>query len=85
MDVSRELVEHEPGLGNHHVVEPISPNHKSRTSRLPRAGLSQAAVAQPMGTTQSVVAQLEGGRLPPSVRTVQRFAQAVGGRGVVRI
>ena len=50
-----------------------------------RAGLSQAEVAQRMGTTQSVVARLESGRRPPSLRTVQRYAQAVGGRAVVRI
>ena len=50
-----------------------------------RAGLTQAEVAQRMGTTQSVVARLESGRRPPSLRTVQRFAQAVGGRAVVRI
>jgi predicted transcriptional regulator len=50
-----------------------------------RAGLSQAEVAQRMGTTQSVVARLESGRRPPALRTVQRVAQAVGGRAVARI
>ena len=50
-----------------------------------RAGLSQGEVAQRMGTTQSVVARLESGRRPPSMRTVQRFAQAVGGHAVLRI
>ena len=50
-----------------------------------RAGLSQAEVAQRMGTTQSVVARLESGRRPPSLRTVQRYAQAVGARAVVRL
>lgn len=50
-----------------------------------RAGLTQADVAQRMGTTQSVIAQLEGGKRIPSMRTVQRYAQAVGGRAVVRI
>ncbi|WP_288126692.1 helix-turn-helix transcriptional regulator [Thiomonas sp.] len=50
-----------------------------------RAGLSQAEVAQRMGTTQSVVARLESGKRPPSLRTVQRFAQAVGARAVVRL
>ena len=50
-----------------------------------RAGLTQADVAQRMGTTQSVIARLEGGKRIPSMRTVQRYAQAVGGRAVVRI
>ncbi len=55
------------------------------TAARARAGLSQAEVAQRMGTTQSVVARLESGRRPPSLRTVQRYAHAVGGRAVVRI
>ena len=50
-----------------------------------RAGMSQDEVAQRMGTTQSVVARLESGKRPPSMRTVQRFAQAVGGHLVLRI
>ncbi|MDE2267804.1 MAG: helix-turn-helix transcriptional regulator [Betaproteobacteria bacterium] len=50
-----------------------------------RAGLSQAEVAQRMGTTQSVIARLESGKRPPSLRSVQRYAQALGARAVVRI
>ena len=50
-----------------------------------RAGMSQAEVAERMGTTQSVVARLESGRRLPSMRTVERFAQAVGGHLVLRI
>jgi ribosome-binding protein aMBF1 (putative translation factor) len=49
------------------------------------AGLTQSDVAQRMGTTQSVIARLESGKRTPSLRTVQRFAQAVGARAVVRI
>jgi ribosome-binding protein aMBF1 (putative translation factor) len=50
-----------------------------------RARLSQREVARRMGTTQSVVARLESGRRTPSMRTIQRFAQAVGGHLVVKI
>ena len=50
-----------------------------------RAGLTQADVAERMGTTQSVIARLEGGKRAPSMRTVQRYAEAVGARAVVRI
>ena len=49
------------------------------------AGLTQGEVAQRMGTTQSVIALLESGKQIPSLRTVQRYARAVGGRAVVRI
>ncbi len=45
-----------------------------------RAGLTQGDVAQRMGTTQSVIARLEDGERTPSLRTVQRYAQAVGAR-----
>ena len=50
-----------------------------------RAGMTQSDVAARMGTTQSVIARLEGGKQAPSLRTVQRYAQAVGARAVMRI
>ena len=50
-----------------------------------RAGLTQAEVAERMGTTQSVVARLEGGKRQPSLRTVQRYAQAIGCRAMVKL
>ena len=50
-----------------------------------RAGLTQGEVAARMGTTQSVVARLESGKRAPSMRTVQRYAQAVGARAVVHL
>ncbi len=50
-----------------------------------QAGLTQGDVAARVGTTQSVVARIESGRGTPSMRTVQRFASAVGARAVVRI
>jgi DNA-binding XRE family transcriptional regulator len=50
-----------------------------------RAGMTQRQVAELMGSTQSVVARLESGRRPPSLRTVQRYASALGWRTVVRI
>jgi transcriptional regulator with XRE-family HTH domain len=45
-----------------------------------RAGLTQQELAQRMGTTQPVVARLEGGRWRPSMRTLDRLAQATGSR-----
>ncbi|MCX7231675.1 MAG: helix-turn-helix transcriptional regulator [Burkholderiales bacterium] len=44
-----------------------------------RAGLTQDAVAQRMGTTKSAVSRLEGSRKhAPSLATLRRYAQAVG-------
>ena len=48
-------------------------------------GMTQGEVAARMGTTQSVVARIESGKGTPSTRTVQRFADAVGVRAVVRM
>lgn len=52
------------------------------------AGLTQAAVAKRMGTSQAAVARLEGylskGRYP-SVRSMQRYAKAVGKRLEIRL
>ena len=49
------------------------------------SGLTQAEVAQRMGTSQSVVARLESGSQLPSLRTLQRYAHAIGYRAVVRL
>lgn len=50
-----------------------------------RAKLTQAEVAQRMGTTQSAIARLEGGHAKPSMRSVERYAKAIGHRAVVRL
>ena len=42
-----------------------------------KAGLTQGDVAALMGTTQTVLARIESGRGMPSLRTVQRFPNAV--------
>lgn len=40
------------------------------------AEMTQQQVADAMGTTQAVVARLEGGKRLPSTRTLERFAKA---------
>jgi len=49
-----------------------------------RAGLTQAELARRMKTTQSVIARLEGGRVRPSTRTLEKLARATGSRLTVR-
>ena len=44
------------------------------------ANLTQAEVARRIGTTQSAVARLEGGRVSPSFATLRRYAEATGTR-----
>ena len=42
------------------------------------ANLTQAELAKRIGTTQSAVARLEGGRISPSLATLRRYAEATG-------
>ena len=50
-----------------------------------RAGLTQAEVAERMGTTQSVVARLESGARMPSVNTLLKFAKAIHSRPIIKL
>ena len=44
------------------------------------ANLTQAELARRLGTTQSAVARLEGGRVLSSLATLRRYAEATGTR-----
>jgi DNA-binding XRE family transcriptional regulator len=48
--------------------------HRLRTE----AGLTQAQLAERMGTTQSAIARMEGGGSQPSLDTLEKLARAVG-------
>jgi DNA-binding XRE family transcriptional regulator len=51
-----------------------------------RAGLTQDAVAELMGTTKSAISRLEAaGKHAPSLSTLKRYADAVGCRLEVRL
>jgi DNA-binding XRE family transcriptional regulator len=51
-----------------------------------RAGLTQDAVAELMGTTKSAISRLEGaGKHAPSLSTLERYANAVGCKLQVRL
>ena len=45
-----------------------------------RAGLTQAELAERMGTSQSAIARLEGGKAKPSVATLEKLAEATGSK-----
>ncbi|WP_435656300.1 helix-turn-helix domain-containing protein [Brucella pituitosa] len=49
---------------------------KARTD----AKMSQADVAERIGTTQSAIARLEGGKVSPSISTLRRYAEATGSK-----
>lgn len=56
---------------------PLSPADLLRTART-RAGLSQRALAQRAGTSQSVVARIELGQTSPTWDTLARLIDAAG-------
>ena len=84
-DIKRELLENPTAQAAYESQAAEFDMARELIAARSRAGLTQSDVAQRMGTTQSVVARLEGGKRIPSMRTVQRYAQAVGARAVVRI
>jgi transcriptional regulator with XRE-family HTH domain len=45
-----------------------------------RAGMTQIQVAQALGTDQGNIARLEAGKVSPTLRTLQRYAEATGSR-----
>ena len=47
------------------------------------AGFSQAEIATRIGTTQSAIARLEGGRVSPSIETLFKYAKATGHKPVI--
>ncbi len=51
------------------------------------AGVTQAEVAERIGTTQSAIARLEsgGGKHSPSLATLQKYAHALGCRLELRL
>lgn len=69
----RELAQRRQGL----LAELVAGRHD--------AGLSQADVAERMGTSQPAVARLEAGGVDARLSTLERYAAAVGLRMEVRL
>lgn len=67
-DVSRAYEEH--------VLE-FSIAQRLISERL-KAHLTQKELAEKMGTTQSVIARIESGAQLPSMKTIERYAHALG-------
>lgn len=84
-DIKHELLADPEVQGEYRKQAPEFDIARELITARARAGMTQSDVAARMGTTQSVIARLEGGKQAPSLRTVQRYAQAVGARAVMRI
>jgi len=78
--VQRELLADPATRAAYKALEPEFETARELIAARARAGMTQSDVAERMGTTQSVIARLEAGRSAPSLRSVQRYAEAVGAR-----
>lgn len=68
-----------------HDEEQVSPFRELVLRLRTEAGLTQAELAQRMGTTQSAIARIEGGGSRPTLETLERLAAAVGKEFVVGV
>ncbi|MGH6900335.1 MAG: helix-turn-helix domain-containing protein [Geminicoccaceae bacterium] len=83
-DVAKEWLKDSEFRAEYEALEPEFALASALIEARSRAGMTQEQVAKAMGTTQAVIARLEGGRVKPSTRTLERFAKATGTRLRIR-
>jgi ribosome-binding protein aMBF1 (putative translation factor) len=83
-EIAREWLKDPELRAEYEALEPEFALASALIEARSRAGMTQAQVAAAMGTTQAVIARLEGGRVKPSTRTLERFARATGTRLRIR-
>jgi ribosome-binding protein aMBF1 (putative translation factor) len=83
-DIAEEWLKDPEFRAEYEALEPEFALASALIEARGRAGMTQAQVAKAMGTTQAVIARLEGGRAKPSTRTLERFAKATGTRLRIR-
>ena len=81
-DLRRELLERQEVQAEYEALGPEFQLLRQMLAARKRAGLSQAEVAERMGTRAPAITRLESslssGRHSPSLSTLTRYAQAVG-------
>lgn len=65
-DIAREWLKDPAFRAEYEALEPELALASALIEARGRAGMTQAQVAEAMGTTQAVIARLEGGRVKPS-------------------
>jgi predicted transcriptional regulator len=66
------------------IAESLEPGHQVARLRLQR-GLTQAELAELVGTHQSSIARLESGRVAPRISFLQKVVDALGGEMEIKI
>jgi DNA-binding XRE family transcriptional regulator len=84
-ELKARLLEDPDTRAEYEALEPEFAIARELIAARTRAGLSQAELAERMGTSQSTIARLESGSTLPSMRTLTRYAKATGSRAVVKL
>ena len=77
-DVKNELLQNPEVKAEYDRLEPEFRLASILIEARTKAGLSQEQLAQRMGMKQAGVARIESGRYNPSMKTLQRYAEATG-------
>ena len=77
-DVKNELLQNSEVKAEYDRLEPEFRLASILIAARTKAGLSQEQLAQRMGMKQAGVARIESGRYNPSMKTLQRYAEATG-------
>jgi DNA-binding XRE family transcriptional regulator len=83
-EIAREWLKDPELRAEYEALEPEFALASALIEARSRAGMTQAQVAEAMGTTQAAIARLEDGLVKPSTRTLERFAKATGTRLHIR-
>jgi ribosome-binding protein aMBF1 (putative translation factor) len=84
-DIQRRLRDDPEFRAEWERIRPFQQLARIVIMRRAKLGISQAELALRMGTTASVVSRIESGQHRTNVRTLERLAQALGGRAVIGI
>ncbi len=79
-DLKRDLLERDDVRAEYEALAEAFSFAEALIRARSEADLTQTQVADRMRTSQSYVAKLEGGRVSPSIKALQRYAAATGTR-----
>ncbi len=79
-DLKRDLLERDDVRAEYEALAEAFSFAEALIRARSEADLNQTQVADRMRTSQSYVAKLEGGRVSPSIKALQRYAAATGTR-----
>lgn len=74
---NRELLQNPEVKAAYEALEPEFQLVEAMLRKRQQKGMTQAALAKKIGTTQSVIARLEGGKGNPSYQFLQRVARGL--------